>query len=118
MKRLIGLFLILVGFNTLAQNLLPKKGLIPTMSWGGIAESEISESNYRKLKDVGVTIDIAFFTKSEAVALGLDAAQKAGIKLMISCPELKTATEKTVKKFIFETTCPWGLARHLCSTPL
>ncbi len=100
MKRLIGLFLILVGFNTLAQNLLPKKGIIPTMSWGGIAESEISESNYRKLKDVGVTIDIAFFTKSEAVALALDAAQKAGIKLMISCPELKTATEKTVKKFM------------------
>lgn len=70
------------------------------MSWGGIAEAEISESSYRKLKEVGVTIDIAFFSKADAIAAGLDAAQKAGVKLMISCPELKSATEKTVKRFM------------------
>jgi hypothetical protein len=70
------------------------------MSWGGISETEISESSYRKLKEVGVTIDIAFFSKADAIAAGLDAAQKAGVKLMISCPELKSATEKTVKRFM------------------
>ena len=100
MNRLISLLFILLSYQSIAQESWQKNGLIPTMSWGGIAESEISESNYRKLKEVGVTIDIAFFSKADAIAAGLDAAQKAGVKLMISCPELKSATEKTVKRFM------------------
>jgi hypothetical protein len=100
MNRLITLLFILLSFNSIAQESWKKNGLIPTMSWGGISEAEISESSYRKLKEVGVTIDIAFFSKVDAIAAGLDAAQKAGIKLLISCPELKTATEKTVNRFM------------------
>ena len=100
MNRLISLFFILFSYQSIAQETWQKNGLIPTMSWGGIVESEISETNYRKLKEVGIMIDIAFFSKADAIAAGLDAAQKAGIKLMISCPELKSATEKTVKRFM------------------
>ena len=100
MNRLISLFFILFSYQSIAQETWQKNGLIPTMSWGGIVESEISETNYRKLKEVGIMIDIAFFSKADAIAAGLDAAQKAGIKLMISCPELKSATENTVKRFM------------------
>ena len=63
MNRLITLLFILLSFNSIAQESWKKNGLIPTMSWGGISEAEISESSYRKLKEVGVTIDIAFFQR-------------------------------------------------------
>ncbi len=82
-----------------AQEKLATNGLIPVMSWGGISQSEISVENYRKLKEVGVNIDIAFFQSADSIAKALDAAQKAGIKLMISCPELKNEPEKTANRF-------------------
>jgi hypothetical protein len=82
-----------------AQEKLKSNGVIPVMSWGGIAQSEISVVNYKKLKDVGVNIDIAFFSNADAIATALDAAGKAGVKLMISCPELKTEPEKTATRF-------------------
>lgn len=92
----IAVFLIVNGY---AQEKLKSNGVIPVMSWGGISQSEISVENYRKLKDVGVNIDIAFFQNSDSLASALDAAGKAGIKLMISCPELKTNPEKIANRF-------------------
>jgi len=82
-----------------AQEKLKSNGVIPVMSWGGIAQSEISVVNYKKLKDVGVNIDIAFFLNADSIAKALDVAEKAGIKLMISCPELKSEPEKTANRF-------------------
>ena len=82
-----------------AQEKLSLNGVIPVMSWGGIAQTEISVENYRKLKDVGVNIDIAFFQNADSIAKALDAAEKAGVKLMISCPELKSEPEKTANRF-------------------
>lgn len=82
-----------------AQHKLPAKGIIPVMSWGGISQQQVSVENYTKLKQVGVNIDIAFFQSTEALATALDAAGKAGVKLMISCPELKTDPERLAAKF-------------------
>ena len=101
MKRIILFNIILFAFfvQTNAQEKLKSNGVIPVMSWGGIAQSEISVVNYKKLKDVGVNIDIAFFQNADSIAKALDVAEKAGIKLMISCPELKTDPEKTANRF-------------------
>lgn len=74
-------------------------GVIPVMSWGGVPQQDVSVASYKKLKDVGVNIDIAFFSGTDAIAAALDAAGKAGIKLMISCPELKSDPEKVAKRF-------------------
>ena len=82
-----------------AQEKLKPNGVFPVMSWGGIKQSEISVVNYCKLKEVGVNIDIAFFQNVDSVAKALDAAARAGIKLMISCPELKAEPEKTARRF-------------------
>jgi len=82
-----------------SQEKLKLGGVIPVMSWGGIAQSEVSVESYRKLKDVGVNIDIAFFSSADAIAVALDAAGKAGVKLMISCPELRSDPEKTAQRF-------------------
>ena len=85
--------------KAMSQEKLKSTGIIPVMSWGGIAQSEFSVESYKKLKDVGVNIDIAFFSGADAIAAALDAAGKAGVKLMITCPELKSDPEKTANRF-------------------
>ena len=102
MRRIILATLIALSFmgTNSAQEKLKSKGVIPVMSWGGISATEVSVESYKKLKEVGVNIDIAFFPSTDAIAKGLDAAGKAGIKLMISCPELNTNPEKVAKQFM------------------
>ena len=104
MKQIILLSFVMIAFfiQLKAQEKLKSNGVIPVMSWGGISQSEISVENYKKLNDVGVNIDIALFSNADAIANALDAAGKAGVKLMISCPELKSEPEKTFDlKFYF-----------------
>ena len=101
MKRILYILIIIaLPFFSPGQEKLKTKGIIPVMSWGGIAATEVSVESYKKLKEVGVNIDIAFFPSVEAIAKGLDAAGKAGVKLMISCPELKADPTKVVKQFM------------------
>ncbi len=101
MKNIIltGLLVITTFGQVISQEKLKPAGTIPVMSWGGIAQAEVSVESYRKLKEVGVNIDIAFFSNADAIATALDAAGKAGVKLMITCPELKTDPEKTANRF-------------------
>ena len=96
---LIAILAFTVAGNAVSQEKLKSAGIIPVMSWGGIAQSEVSVESYKKLKDVGVNIDIAFFSGADAIDAALDAAGKAGVKLMITCPELKTDPEKTAGRF-------------------
>ena len=96
---ILGILVIAVAGHAFSQEKLKPLGVIPVMSWGGIAQSEVSVESYMKLKDVGVNIDIAFFQSADAIATALDAAAKAGVKLMISCPELKADPEKTANRF-------------------
>lgn len=101
MRRIIIIcLLVITGAGKVhSQEKLKSGGTIPVMSWGGIAQNEVSVQNYLKLKEVGVNIDIAFFRDADAIALALDAARQAGIKLMISCPELKGDPEKVAERF-------------------
>lgn len=101
MKHLI-VFILLIATvvgQVHAQEKLKSKGVIPVMSWGGISQQEISVQSYLKLKSVGVNIDIAFFQNADLLANALDAAKQAGVKLMISCPELKADPEKIAARF-------------------
>jgi hypothetical protein len=101
MKKLsfsVGLLLINVLFAFSGEK-LKSGGIFPVLSWGGVSQSDISEENYRMLKETGVNIDIAFMKDADAVGHALDEALKAGMRLMISCPELKTDPEKTAELF-------------------
>ena len=101
MKKILlfGMIALLGILTANSQEHLKSRGVIPIMSWGGISQSEVSADSYKKLKEVGVNIDISFFSNADAIAMALDAAAKAGIKLMISCPELKADPEKTAERF-------------------
>lgn len=52
-----------------------------------------------ELRDAGITTSLTFFNDAESMAKALDTALKAGIKMIVYCPELKTDLRATVKRF-------------------
>lgn len=87
-------------FSLYAQEKLASKGHIPILGWYSIPPEEATAARYQEMKDAGFDISFSFLGSPEDVQKSLDAAQKAGMKIVISCPELKTETEKIVKRFM------------------
>jgi hypothetical protein len=76
------------------------KAQIPTIAWIGVPQNQTSLIRYQELKASGITQSFYPFTDANAVQIAIDLAQKAGVKLFISCPELATDPEKIVKRFM------------------
>jgi len=70
------------------------------MAWAGIPESETNLERFLELKEMGININLSNYPTADAMQKALDLAQTAGIKMVTSCPELKSDPEKTVKRFI------------------
>jgi len=73
---------------------------IPILAWHGIAPEETTIVRYQELRESGITHNFSAFLDAEAVAKALEIAQKTGVKIIVWCPELKTNTEKTVRRFM------------------
>lgn len=101
--RLICLAFILPGLliqSASAQEKLESKGHIPILGWYSIPPEEASPARYREMKEAGFDFSFSFLGSPQDVQKSLDAAHQAGMKIVISCPELKTETEKIVKQFM------------------
>jgi hypothetical protein len=90
----------LFGFHVFPQEKLKADGEIPIVAWIGVPEEETTLERFLELKESGININFSNYSSIEAVEKALDVAQKAGVKLMVSCPELKTEPEKTVKRLM------------------
>ena len=93
------LFCLLPGYAN-SQERLPSKGEIPILAWYSIPSTETTVERYLEMKEAGITYQFNGYSNADEVQKALDVAQKAGIKMVISCPELRTDPEKTVKRFI------------------
>lgn len=82
-----------------AQDRLPKEGQIPILAWGGVPPDKASVERFKELREAGITVSLTRITTMDSMQNMLDMAQKAGLKLLVRCPELKTAPEKTVRIF-------------------
>jgi hypothetical protein len=83
-----------------AQERVSTKGQIPILAWYSIPASETTVARYQEMKDAGITLQFTGFPDIEAMQKALDVAEKVGIKMVVSCPELKTEPEKTVRRFM------------------
>ena len=96
-----GLILQMLGTQaSFAQDKLESTGHIPILGWYSIPPAEATSARYMEMKNAGFDYSFSFFGNLEEVQKSLDAAQKAEMKIVIGCPELKTETEKTVKRFM------------------
>ena len=75
-------------------------GEMPILAWYSIPAEETSPARFRELKETGINHSFTGYPDADAVQKALDAAQEAGIKLIIACPELRSETAATVKRFM------------------
>jgi len=87
-------------FAASAQDRLPSDKQIPIMAWSGIPAAETNLERFKELKEMGITINLANYPDAESMQKALDIARLIDMKMVSSCPELKTDWEKTVKKFM------------------
>jgi hypothetical protein len=97
-----GLFILLMLFTGIAssQQKLNSAGPIPILAWYSIPADETSVERYQEMKDAGITYSLSFYENADQLQKALDAAGKVGIKIIASCPELKTDPVKTVHRFM------------------
>jgi len=93
------LFCLLAGYSK-AQQKLPSKGELPILAWYSIPSNETTLERYLEMKEAGITYQFNGYSNADEVQKALDVAQKAGIKMVISCPELRTDPGKTVRRFM------------------
>ena len=83
-----------------AQERLLSKGVIPINAYAFIPMNQININRLDELKESGINLFIDNFPDVDALKKGLDLAAKAGVKVLISCPELKSEPEKTARLFL------------------
>ncbi len=71
---------------------------IPVLAWAAIPAPEIRAERFRELREMGITIGLSSCPDLARAEQVLDLAREAGLQMVISCPELKTDPERTVKK--------------------
>jgi hypothetical protein len=93
-------FFLLCSIQSNCQEKARSVNRIPILAWYSIPPEQTTLARYQELRESGITCNLSFFNNAESMAGALDTAQKAGMKMIVYCPELKTATEKTVKRFM------------------
>lgn len=86
-----------------AQNGYPKleaTGEMPILAWHGIPADSTTLERFLEMKETGMNHHFSSYPDIESMAKALDLAQQAGIKLIISCPELESDPEATVQRFM------------------
>lgn len=68
---------------------------IDVLAWGG---PPATVDKLSEMRDAGFTTSFTGFGDVDATLKGLDAAKEAGVKLLVSCPQLKTDPQGTAQK--------------------
>ena len=79
---------------------LPSAGEMTVLAWYGIPSDCTSVERFEELKNAGFTHQFTEYPDAEAMARALDTAERVGIRLIVSCPELKAEPEATVRRFM------------------
>lgn len=91
---------LILCFRLSAQEKLTPDKPLPIMAWASIPDSESNPERFRELKEMGINVNLSNYSSADAMQKGLDLAQQVGIKMVTSCPELKSDPENTVKRFM------------------
>jgi sugar phosphate isomerase/epimerase len=97
---LVSAFAIVCLGSLLAQEKIATEISIPIVAWSSIPANETTVEKFTELKEMGININLCNYPNAEAMQKALDIAKQVGLKMITSCPELKTDCENTVKKFM------------------
>lgn len=100
-KNLVLIIFILFPVFLSAQERLNPNGQLPIIGWYSVTPGEeTTVARYQEMKDAGFSISFSFLRNYQDIEQALNTADKVGMKIVITCPEMLTDTEKTVKKFM------------------
>lgn len=98
---LLFLFSVCAGLkNAISQQRDRPSSELPILAWYGIPPQETSLVRYEELKRSGITCNFTTFPDIHAMDKALAVARQTGLKMLVSCPELKTDTRATVEHFM------------------
>ncbi len=98
---LMSCFITLICLGSIrAQERLTSDTPLPIMAWAGIPDIESNIDRFKELKEMGINVNLSNYPNAAAMQQALDLAQQTGIKMVTSCPELRTDLENTVKRFM------------------
>ncbi len=86
--------------DVIAQQKLVADKEFPIVAWVGVPEAETTVERFRELKESGININFSWYSNIEAVEKALGIARQTGVKLLPSCPELKSHPEETAKRLM------------------
>ena len=85
------------------QTAVPKiesTGELPILAWHSIPADSTTLERFLEMKNIGINTHFSGYPDADAMERALDLAEQAGIKVIISCPELSEEPEKTVTRFM------------------
>jgi len=94
------LLTMIVCARVMAQEKVVSDSPLPIMAWANIPIEETNISRFKELKEMGINVNLSNYPNAQAMQQALDLAQQVGIRMVTSCPELKTAPEKAVTQFM------------------
>lgn len=101
MKRItFGLIFIFCGMITMTPQTKNQSEQIPILGWYGVSPKENTAERFKELEESGITHNFTFYKSVNELAIALDAAHKAGVKVIAHCPELEKEPEEIVKRFM------------------
>ncbi len=102
MKKIVFLcvFAIVCLGSAMAQEKIVSTKPLPILAWAGIPAGETNVDRFKELKGMGININLSSYPNADAMQKALDLAHEVGMKMVTSCPELKTDVETTVKRFM------------------
>jgi hypothetical protein len=78
---------------------LPGAESLPILAWAGPPADQTTPERYRELAEAGFTHSFSGFGSVPAMKSALDVAHAAGLKMLVSVPELSSEPEVTAAKF-------------------
>jgi hypothetical protein len=100
--------------HSFAQDRLSTQEQIPILAWYSIPVNETTVARYQEMKDAGIRYQLHSFPNIDEMQKALDVAAKVGIKMVVSCPELRTDPEATARRFMNH---PAVVGYHLMDEP-
>lgn len=71
----------------------------PIMAWYSLLGEQVTAEHYREMAEAGFNISFSHFSTADEVAAAFDACRGTGVKILVTCAEMASDPEATVRRF-------------------
>ena len=94
--RLVSVLLAMTLLCGCISRTMPNQHTIPLLSWGGVPADK-ADTLFALAKECGFNMHLGLYRAQESALEAMDAADRAGMGIIISFPQIKDSTEKAIQ---------------------